>query len=166
MIFIYLLGIIAIAAFIVIQHYGWATVSKRVKDWINLTGLIPGSPSVGDYDRSNAYNPPTKAPVWESKTPVWESKTTEITITKKIADKTIPLVDRLNLRYGFADVKINEKLKLMTWKNFAGKKMQGPFDQTTGDPWRKACTLIEDSLHDTKKAKPRKKKPMVVAGVK
>lgn len=76
-----------------------------------------------------------------------------VAIRKRIADPTIPLADRLNLRYPFADIKFSEKLKIMSWKNYAGKRMQCNVDSNRHDSWKRACTLIEDSLHDTKRKK-------------
>lgn len=82
----------------------------------------------------------------------------EKTVEQKIADTNLPFADRLNLRYDFADVKISLKLQIMTWKNAAGKRMQAPL--ITGNPtdtWRRACTLIEDSIYDVKTVRKIKK---------
>lgn len=80
----------------------------------------------------------------------------EKTVEQKIADTSLPLVERLNLRYSFADVKISETLGLISWKNYAGKRVQAPLLGRELNSWKRACTLIEDSMHDVRSATRKK----------
>lgn len=77
----------------------------------------------------------------------------EKTVAQKIADTTLPLAERLNLRYEFAEAKYSEKLQLLSWKNYAGKRMQAPLANDSLSRWKRACTLIEDSIFDVKTVK-------------
>lgn len=119
-------------------YYGKTRQTKSTEDILSLRG--------------NTFTPLWAPPLWT---------TTEISIANGGTGKPedLPLVVRLNQRYGFADVKINNKVSIMTWKNFAGKKMQSSIDLISDGAWKRACMSIEDSLHDTKTMKPTKKKP-------
>jgi hypothetical protein len=68
----------------------------------------------------------------------------------------ITLVQRLNFRYEFADVKLWQKdgKAILLWKNAIGKRMQNSLN--VGSDHRMfvdACNMIEDSLHDLKRIK-------------
>lgn len=67
--------------------------------------------------------------------------------------KPLTFDQRLNARYQFADAKTSKALRLLTWKNYAGKRMQVPFDVDSSQAWKRACQQIEDSLHDVRRAR-------------
>lgn len=68
---------------------------------------------------------------------------------------SLTLAEKLNLRYNFANIKINEHLSIMTWKNSVGKRLQSTINVHAYDAYRRACNIIEDSMYDTKKHKPK-----------
>ena len=127
-----ILAIIAVVAFLLDRRFGLANVWQEFVKAMSMTW--PHRPSVEDY------LPKAKPPMWKSETTVVVEKPAE----------PLTLEERINARYDFAQAKINAGLKLMTWKNFAGKRMTAPLDSDDPQAWRKACTLIEDSLHDVK----------------